>query len=255
MDVLKGRVVIVALSIAVAASLFAQTGGVQQNSYTAEFKVSRERTLADGSTDVERLTEVRARDSQHRLFISAATAPEAGRSPSVTQVLVFDSVARNYLSWSVPGDRVVITPLLDLDELSRICASKEPIGSRPSAPKAVSKPKNVDLGKDTIAGVEARGSREIKTIYVEGSSGLRKVTHTREVWTTTDPSLGLFFVKIVIDDPGIEKFTEELDHFEPYEPYPTMFQPPQGYEIVSRPADQAPCPPVLEPDLLKPPAW
>lgn len=238
--------------VGVATFLFGQTGQLQQHSYTAEFKVTRERTLADGSRSVQELTEVRAQDAQRRVFISATTKPKDADSSSITQVIVVDPTAHNSTSWTVPGDEAVVTMLPTLDELSRRCASQAGGSDTSGTPKMASRPKNVDLGKETIMGLEARRSRETKTIFVPDSNGSSQVTRTREIWLAAGPVL---IVKAVISDPGIEKFKQELVRFDAYEPYPTIFQPPEGYKIVTRPADQAPCTLTVEPELLTPPPW
>lgn len=249
---LKRSGVTIAVLLGMTASLFGQTIQLQQRSYTAEFKIVRERTLADDSKSTEEVTEVRAQDAQRRIFISATTVPRDGDSSSITEVMVVDPVAREYFEWSVPGDHAVITMLPTLGELSRRCADKA-VGARTAdTPREVSRPKMVGLGKEMFMGVEARGSRESKTILVAGSGGMSPVIRTREIWLSVDP---LLIVKAIIDDPGTERFTQELVRFDEYEPSPAIFRPPQGYEIVTRPADQAPCPPTLEPPLLKPPPW
>jgi len=242
--------VIVAM-IVLTLSSSAQPSQIQPRSYTAEFKVTKESVLADGSTGLEKIDEVRARDAQGRIMTSATT----GALSSITQVTVFDPIARTYMSWSAPGNLVVITPLPGMAQLLQNCAGKDGTANTPHARIGVSKPTHVDLGKATIAGVEARGSREKQTTLVVGAGGSSRVTRMREIWLATDPALGFWIVKMTIDDPGIEKFTKELVRFDQYEPYPTIFHPPQGYQIVSQQSNQAPCSAAVEPELLKPPPW
>jgi len=170
-------------------------------------------------------------------------------------VTVLDPAARNYTSWSVPGNRAVITALPQAGEPPPTCEGKGGAPSAAGSPRMVSHPKYVDLGIDTIMGIEARGTREIRTTSIDGPNGPWPVISTRDIWWATDRSLGIWIVKVVIDNPETGKYTQELVSFDQNEPYSTLFQPPQNYEIVTQAADQAPCSFAVEPELLKNTLW
>lgn len=76
--------------------------------YTAEYKISQVRTLADGSTITHESTEVIAFDSEGRRMTATTTVPDSADQTPRTHVNVFDPVARTTSSWSVPGQRATV---------------------------------------------------------------------------------------------------------------------------------------------------
>jgi hypothetical protein len=69
--------------------------------YTAEYKVTHERVLADGTTIIRETTEVKALDSQGRRM-TATTIASADRAP-ITHLMVYDPVTRTQTFWHSPG--------------------------------------------------------------------------------------------------------------------------------------------------------
>jgi hypothetical protein len=64
------------------------------------------------------------------------------------------------------------------------------------------------------------------------------LVRTHEVWTAkTIPLL----VRSITDDPRTGKQTRELVEFNQGEPDPALFQPPEGYRIVTEEMHPVPC--------------
>ena len=66
----------------------------------------------------------------------------------------------------------------------------------------------------------------------------RPLVRTAENWLSEDYG---FTARSVSDDPRQGKRMNELTSFTPGEPDPALFQPPQGYEIVTEPLHQVQC--------------
>src|SRR5580698_8640269 len=62
--------------------------------YTAEFRITRVQTLADGTTITHEATEVTARDSQGRTMSSSSSTSPTGDQAVQTNVNINDPVAR-----------------------------------------------------------------------------------------------------------------------------------------------------------------
>jgi hypothetical protein len=99
-----------------------------------------------------------------------------------------------------------------------------------------------DLGTQTINGVEARGRRVTTTTPAGAIGNDAPLTSITETWTATMPGLSGLFVRSVFDSPQTGKSTRELTNFTLAEPDASVFQPPEGYEIVNRPAPGSVCP-------------
>jgi hypothetical protein len=63
-----------------------------------------------------------------------------------------------------------------------------------------------------------------------------------ETWTAITPGLRGLFVRNVIDSPQTGKSARELTNFTLAEPDASVFQPPEGYDIVNKPAPGSVCP-------------
>jgi hypothetical protein len=95
-----------------------------------------------------------------------------------------------------------------------------------------------DLGTVMIEGVEARGQRWTTTIPVGLIGNNQPLVSIEENWFAD--GLGLdFSVRSLRDDPQMGKETRDLVKLDWGEPDPTLFQPPEGYEVVTE--ELVPC--------------
>jgi hypothetical protein len=209
--------------------------------YTAEYKITRVRTLADGSTITQESTETVALDSQGRRMTSTTTVPVSGDQTPKTHVSVSDPVARTNSSWTVPGKKATVTAM-PAPGAPRNCAAATPAAATPAAGVQHVKPTVEDLGTETIQGMEARGRKTTTTTPAGTIGNNQPLVRTNELWTATTPGLKGLVAREVSDDPQSGKMTKELTNFNQAEPDATVFQPPAGYEIVNKPAPGSECP-------------
>ncbi len=233
-----------------------------QQPYTAEFKITHVRTLANGTTITQESTEVQARDSQNRTMNSTTwIRPSGDRSPA-TVVSISDPVAGTEIKLN-PHDKVATIYKLPPLEERHGCWQSESghfTSSWPSATpfndavqgasagKSVpassvqppirrrAGPEKQDLGTTTILGVEAKGRRIVHTTPVGEIGNDQPLVNTQETWLSTE--LGIV-VRELQDNPQSGTRTRELVNLTRGDPDPSTFQPPEGYEVVTE--DMVPC--------------
>jgi len=205
--------------------------------YTAEYKITHVQTLANGATITEESTKTIARDSQGRRMTSTTTISMSGNQTPITRVGIFDPVARTSSSWTVPGQKVTVM-IMTATDAQRNCAITLPV---PAGPPHISqtlpdRPKPVveDLGIETIQGVEARGRRTITTTPAGAIGNDAPLVSTIETWTPIASGLRGLIVRSVSDSLQFGKSTWELTSFIQAEPDVSLFQLPEGYEIVNK---------------------
>jgi len=198
--------------------------------YTAEYKVTQVQTLADGTTITRETTEVKALDSQGRRM-TATTITSGDRAPT-THVMVYDPVARTQTFWHSPG-KVAHVLQMSVPAAERHCLTitRDDV-SVVSGPKA--KYTSEDLGTESIQGIEARGRRYTTTIPAGGAGNDAPLVSTSERWTALTVGLNGLVVRDISDDPRRGKTTRELTNLTQGDPDPTTFQPPEGYEVVTK---------------------
>jgi hypothetical protein len=238
--------------------------------YTAEFKITSERVLANGTLITREKTETDAMDSEgRRLTITKTPATETRPERSVYHV--FDPVARTNTSWTQPGERATVTPmppLVESGQTGQVCWSAAPgVGSgsstaaagpreTPAGPYGVSssgataaprvegartpsqRDVHEDLGMQTFEGLQAKGTRITHTTPAGAIGNDQPLVRTMEMWRAQPSGL---VVHEVIDDPQTGKRTRELVQFSNREPYSGSFLPPEGYENVTQELHQIPC--------------
>jgi hypothetical protein len=210
--------------------------------YTAEYKVTRLQTLADGTTITRETTEVKALDSQgRRMTATTMTIMSVDRTP-ITRVMVYDPVARTQTFWHSPG-KVAHVLQMSAQAAERHCLTitRDDV-SVISGPKA--NYTSVDLGTESIQGIEARGRLHTTTIPAGAIGNDEPLVSTKEVWTAITAGLNGLLVRDTSNDPRQGKTTRELTNLSQGDPDPATFQPPEGHEIVTRDSpgcqDQAP---------------
>lgn len=211
---------------------------VPSSPYTAEYTITTVRTLANGVTITQESTEKKAVDSQGRQM-NATTMSHAAGEQNFTFFHVFDPVARTNVNWTSrgkqanvsvmpePGERHTCTPTTD-SNVRRVDNVRE-------------KPVVEQLGTTTIQGIEAKGTRFTETIPAGAEGNDAPLVTTNENWLAAAPNLRRLVVREIMDDPRSGKTNRELTSFVQGDPDPSLFEPPQGYEIVKQEQHEVVC--------------
>ena len=206
--------------------------------YTAKFKTTTVKTLADGSNATSVSTEIDAVDSHGHRLIEVTEDPSSPSGRAGTQFHVTDRSSLTTSYWSVPGTSAMVVHMPDLGDPDNDCAKKmkaidalHPVSAESSRGEAVP---IQDLGAKTILGIEARGGQVTftSTFFRPGESGPAK--RTNEVWTAIDPRLDKLVVRTVSTTSHGETTTRELVEFKQAEPDPSIFQLPADLQITKR---------------------
>jgi hypothetical protein len=210
--------------------------------YTAEYKITSVKTLVNGTTITHESTETVALDSQGRRMTSTTSVPISGDQTPITRVTVFDPVARTSSNWTVPGQKATVMQMPAPGAPRSGCAPAATAAVIPSSAVQYEKPRVEDLGTETIQGVEARGRRTTYTTPAGTIGNDAPLVRTTETWTAIASGLRGLVARSVIDNPQSGKSARELTNFTQAEPDPSLFQLPEGYEIVNKPAPGSACP-------------
>lgn len=252
------------------AATASQTGPCQVNSsapahlhpYTAEFKVTQVQTLSGGTTITHVSKEISARDSQGRIFHQATQNAMSviDESTEYTMGYVDNAADGIQIHWNSQSKRATVikmptgsqrqgcwksefgthrmnfeTRLPPNVQTAAKASAKPPAAPNPVNPLHV---EHEDLGTATIQGVEARGTRVTTTTPVGRVGNDRPLVSTIEQWGSRELGIEL---RGVANDPQQGKRTRELVSLTQGEPDPALFQPPEGYEVVSEEMHQVPC--------------
>jgi hypothetical protein len=239
----------------------------QQVPFTAEYKITRVRTLANGATITRESTEVRAVDSQGRSMTSRTELPSLPEHKPSTWVNVYDPTTGTRTNWNVPGKtaQAVTTPPHDASQEAQCFSTAATAGAatQPAAPRVAgglttsaltvtpgppqppmsrpAKPVIEDLGTEMIDGVEALGRRVTRTTPVGAVGNNEPLVHVDETWTAKDVGPNGLLVRSVTDDPESGKSTTELVNLSLTEPEASVFMPPEGYVIETQEMHQVSC--------------
>lgn len=209
--------------------------------YTAELKITRVQTLANGTTITHVTKQTRARDGQGRsVMIETTLSEDVQETPSFTDVE--DPVTDTHTEWNAAQKKATVVHRPPSDQRSGCWQA--PNGFRESSTSVgisamrVERPKPVreDLGSTTIQGVEAHGMRTTYLTPAGAAGNDQPLTRVIEDWNA--PSLGLQ-VRRLVDDPRTGKLDEELVNLTRGEPDPALFQIPEGYDVVNQ--NMVPC--------------
>lgn len=204
--------------------------------YTAEYKVTNVQALADGATITREWTDVKALDSQGRRM-TATTASSGDRGPQ-THVIVYDPVARTQTTWH-SSSKIAHVFRMSSAEAEHTC-SRDMRDDVPVVSGPKSKVTSETLGTESIQGVEARGRRYTTTTPAGAMGNDAPLVSVAEAWTALSVGLNGLMVRYSRDDPRSGKTTRELTSLSQTEPDPSTFQPPEGYEIVTKDASGCP---------------
>jgi hypothetical protein len=90
----------------------------------------------------------------------------------------------------------------------------------------------------TIQGLEAKGTRVTSVIPAGQMGNDNPITTTQELWRA--PGFR-FPLREIYDDPRTGKRTREVVSLTIGEPDLSLFQPPEGYEVVNEEMHEVPC--------------
>lgn len=233
--------------------------------YTAEFKTVNIQTLADGTTITTETKEIRARDSQNRnLFVTTRTPPVAGIE--TTNGSIDNPVDNIDINWNSHDKKATIIKLPPSDQRYGCWASGSGhmtinFGSRATTTPpgtvrqglivggesqmvasvgiaTIQEQQREALGTANIQGLEAKGERVTTVIPVDKVGNDRPVTTIHESWRA--PGFP-FALRDIYEDPRRGKRTRETVSLTIGEPDLSLFQPPEGYEIVTEEMHEVPC--------------
>jgi hypothetical protein len=199
-------------------------------SYTAEYRTTTEKTLANGSTVTSESKTVTAVDSKgRRVTMFTATAADGKET---TQFGVSDPVNHTLRSWAVPGTTARVMNAPDVGEDTDCSRKMKAIG--PLHPAGVNPPPPVkDLGTATIQGIETQGGEvSFSQAIFRLEDGPKVITN--QVWTATEPALDELLVRMISVGGPAGKSTRELVRFTRGEPDPSLFEIPPGRTVTTR---------------------
>ena len=220
--------------------------------YTAEFKIMTVRTLANGTTITRESTEIHAVDRDGRVVTLTKQLPTNTDHPAATRGRLSDPVEGTDTDWdSLQGKtKIVKGPPADQHQGCWATETGErwQFGTTPQreatvkatahAPAAWTRPVQENLGTMTIEGVEAQGTRATWKTPTGEIGNDAPLVRTEESWYTTSLHL---LLRRVDDDPQSGKTTREVVSLSPTDPDPALFQPPEGYEVVTETAHPVAC--------------
>ena len=226
--------------------------------YTAEFKTVNVRTLANGTSITTETKEVRARDSQGRvLFITTRTPPAAGIE--ITSGSIDNPIENTKITWDSHNKKANVFRLPPQDQRHGCWTSESHhfsihyggdaplrnagatgatlVGGQVSESSRTEQSRE-ELGTTSIQGLEAKGTR-VTTVIPAGKMGNdHPITTIRESWYASGFP---FALREISDDPRTGKRTREVLSLTIGEPDLSLFQPPEGYEVVTEEMHEVPC--------------
>jgi hypothetical protein len=209
-----------------------------QTAFTAELKITTVKTLANGSTITREQTEVEAVDSHGRRYMSTITTQPESEERTITTVT--DLAAGTRTTWVTPGQQATVTSSR-VSAMATNCAERG-VSAAPQTAQHRSMTTD-DLGMETIEGVQAHGRRTTITTPAGLIGNSQPLVSTRESWVATAIKPFSPVLREINDDPESGKMTREATKVTLGEPDESLFQPPQGYEVVTRDTTQlSPCP-------------
>jgi hypothetical protein len=211
--------------------------------FTATAKTTYEQSLPDGNEIRGYIYTHQARDSAGRTrseMGQGCRLDENGVAQPQLSVSVRDPEAKTFTSWQVgmnfqkiahvTHQRDTPSNALTPDEIAALRKANESRQPQRSEFKAE------DLGTRTIAGVDAKGSRNVRTIPAGREGNKLPLVITTETWMSKEFG---FVVLAITDDPRRGRTTYEVEELSRSEPDPSLFAPPAGYTIEDRAAPGA----------------
>jgi hypothetical protein len=207
--------------------------------YTAEYSITTVQTLANGTTITQESSEKIAVDAQGKRMTSNTMMHPAGQQNPMTFSHIFDPVARTNTNWTSQSKRVTVTSMPEPGQRPACETASVPEAQHSDNPREKSVVE--ELGTATIQGIEAKGTRVTRNIPAGADGNDAPLVSTNEYWKASAPNLHHLMVREISDDPRRGKRTRELTNFVQSDPDPSVFEPPQGYEIVNEGPPQITC--------------
>lgn len=210
--------------------------------YTATAKTTYEHQLADGNSIHAYILTRLARDAAGRTMNEhpfGCWRDENGVLQAWTLITVADPSAKTGMTWSVTGSNLDKTAHV-FHQVPRKPLTPEEQEARQKRMQTQQAPraewKSEDLGTRTIAGVEARGQRTLRTIPAGEDGNELPLVITDEEWFAKDLGVEVMAVR---DDPRVGRSTFEVQEITVGQPDASLFAPPAGYKIVDDQNPQA----------------
>jgi hypothetical protein len=191
--------------------------------FTATVSTTWIRQLPDGSTIAWKNHRTIARDAAGRVFQERRMfVPESGNDePALRQTEISDPVAHEFY---------VCKPLehvCRLEQFSRVETAN--MVSPGNGRKQAGSPEMEDLGKQSIGGLEAVGTREITVIPAGAMGNNSPLMSKREFWYS--PQLGINLITRR-QEPRAGEQNFEVSDIAIGEPDAKLFAPPSGFKIL-----------------------
>ena len=203
--------------------------------YSATTKLSKTRTLADGTTSVCVEVGIYARDSAGRNYYQTKTV-ETSKDIVPEQLIsttVEDPVGHTIAKWNNREKWITVRALRESAEVLGDETSKQPLVSS-SLTSGARTIKQESLGKQTISGVDAIGTRITDTTPSGTSGNDQPVIRIYESWVAVDLRV---LVRTTSLEPGLSSHLELTD-IHRGAPDLSPFKAPDGYTVQQyRPSD------------------
>jgi hypothetical protein len=190
--------------------------------YSAKQTTTRVQTLANGTNITTVTTAQIWRDADGRTRQETINTLNDGIQSRL--VSIYDPVARVQMSWTVgnPSVAKIVTVHHFLQSVSR------PASTTPQVTPRYLPTTSQTLPPQTIDGLYAVGTRNTSTIPAGYDGNDREMTTTTESWFAQPLDIQL---RSIIDDPRNGKTTTEVTDIQQTAPDPSLFQPPEGYQV------------------------
>jgi hypothetical protein len=191
--------------------------------YSAKQTTTRIQTLADGTHITTVTTSQIYRDADGRTRTDNTITLADGTT--YHNIRIYDPVTRVQITWTVGNPNM--TKIVNIYHYPQPVA--QPVISAPQPVQQRYYPTtNQSLPPQTIEGLYATGYRNTRTIPAGYEGNDRDITTTTENWSSQLLGLQL---RYSTDDPRSGKSTTEITDIQQTAPDPTLFQPPEGYQV------------------------
>jgi hypothetical protein len=228
------------------------SGRLTPRPYTAEFKSTTVRTLANGTTITHTHTTVEALDSAGRYLQDINEGNDSAESSDSTEswhsAFIDDPVAHTRTAWDTRSKQVIVTTRPQEASAQTAACLSSNAGHASTRTEIAVSPLSRDqvtqeeLGTKSIFGVQVRGVRTKRTTPVGVRGNDAPLVTITEVWTPTPTPQGFrrpLEEHIESDEAGTT--VRELTSLSLAEPDSALFVPPAGYEVVQKDMHPIPC--------------